>query len=69
MGVEGPVVMRVRVSDAGCMEGADVTSAGDADLDEAALSWAENASYLPAVKDGKAVAGSLMFRVKFEIRD
>jgi TonB family protein len=70
MGVEGPVVLRVRVSDAGCMESANVVdSAGDADLDEAALSWAENASYLPGVKDGKAAAGSFVFRVKFEIRD
>lgn len=70
MGVEGPVVLRVRVSEAGCMESADVVgSAGDADLDESALAWAENASYLPAVKDGKAAAGSFLFKVKFEIVD
>jgi TonB family protein len=69
MSVEGPVVLRVRISETGCMQEAVlVMSSGAEDLDDAALLWAENARYIPASKDGKGVEGSFPFRVKFELQ-
>jgi TonB family protein len=69
MSVEGPVVLRVKISETGCMEQADlVGTSGSEDLDDAALLWAENAKYIPAAKGGQGVAGSFSFRVKFELK-
>lgn len=68
MDVQGPVLLRLRISEAGCMqEAAVVTSSGSEELDDAALLWVEHARYKPATKDGKAVEGSLELRVNFEL--
>jgi|GEM_PF-2486396 len=66
--VEGPVVVRVEVSAAGCMEKAEiVTSSGAEELDEAALLLAELYNYVPGVKGGKPVGGSLSFKIQFRL--
>jgi TonB family protein len=68
--VEGPVVVNAHINSAGCMESAEVAqSSGDETLDAAALQWTERGNFLPAVKDGTPVAGTLRFRLKFELRD
>ena len=68
--VEGPVVVRVKVSATGCMERAEVTGSSGADeLDEAALLLAEQYSYLPAAKDGKAISASMPFKIQFRLND
>lgn len=70
MGVEGPVTMRLHISATGCMEQGDVVqTSGADDLDDAALLWAETATYLPAAKGRKGVAESFLFRVVFMIKE
>jgi periplasmic protein TonB len=69
-GVQGPVNLRVEISETGCLQRVELArSSGSDDLDDAAMLWAERASYTPGEKDKKAVAGSFTFRVKFELQD
>ena len=68
--VEGAVVLRVRVSETGCMQSAEIVrTSGYVPLDESALVYAENARYKPAVKDGKPVPGEFMFKIGFQLAD
>jgi TonB family protein len=68
--VQGPVTLKAQITEFGCMESAEVSvSSGDETLDDAGLQWGERAKFLPAVKDGKAMAGTLSFRVNFELKD
>ncbi len=69
-GAEGTIMLEVAISETGCMQHAQVIGTSGVDeLDEAALRWAENARFVPAEKDHKPVAGSMKFRMKFELRD
>jgi TonB family protein len=68
--VEGAVVLRVRVSETGCMQSADIVrTSGFVPLDESALVYAEHARYKPAVKDGKPAPGEFMFKIDFRLAD
>jgi TonB family protein len=66
--VQGAVTLRAAISETGCIQRAEVVgTSGVAELDEGALSLAMAGSYAPgAGADGKPVAGTMMFRVKFE---
>jgi TonB family protein len=65
--LEGAVTLRVSISATGCIERAEIAgTSGVAELDEGALNLAMAGSYVPAAAGGKAVPGTLMFRVKFE---
>lgn len=67
-GVEGLVVLSVKVNSFGCvMEAAVVGSSGSDEFDEAALKWVETASFLPAEKDGKPVDGVGPVAVDFKL--
>jgi len=67
-GVEGLVVLSVKVNSSGCaMEAAVLVSSGSNELDEAALSWVETASFLPAEKGGKPVEGTGPVAVNFSL--
>jgi TonB family protein len=68
LGVEGLVVLSVKVNSYGCaVETAVAESSGSDELDEAALRWVETASFLPAEKDGKAVDGTGQVAVNFRL--
>jgi TonB family protein len=68
LAIEGLVVLSITVNSSGCgVEAAVVGSSGADELDEAALSWFETASFLPAEKDGKAVDGSFEMAVNFKL--
>lgn len=67
--LEGEVIVRAKVDAAGCLqEAAVVQSSGVPDLDQAALSWTQQARFLPAEHDHKAVEGSFAFMVRFTLR-
>jgi TonB family protein len=67
--VEGVVIVRVELSEKGCMQSGEVTtSSGVAELDDAALLWAERAQFLPVVKAGKGEPSQFSFRVNFELK-
>ena len=67
--IQGAPVVRASVSDTGCVLKVEIAStSGSAALDSAALNLALLGRYLPALKDGKAAPGTLLFRVKFELR-
>jgi hypothetical protein len=69
-GLEGAVVVAVKVSMTGCVKQLAVSgSSGAENLDEAALRYAETLSFLPAVNDGKPIAGHTVFRVRFALRE
>jgi len=69
-GLEGAVVVAVKVSMTGCVEQLAISgSSGAETLDEAALRYAETLSFLPAVNDGKPIAGQTVFRVRFALRE
>lgn len=56
-GIEGTVVLRIRVSATGCATAMAIgASSGSGQLDRAALRWEEVASYLPAERHGRAVS-------------
>jgi TonB family protein len=66
--MEGRVVVHLSVSETGCMERAEIeTSSGADELDEAALTFAERARFVPAEKNGKASAGEFSFAVQFRL--
>jgi TonB family protein len=69
--VEGSVTLRATISETGCIQRAEVVgTSGVAELDEGALKLAMAGKYVPAAGPGdKGVAGSMMFRIKFEQPD
>jgi TonB family protein len=70
MEVEGTVHVRAQISNTGCMEYAEVAKTSGVDaLDEAALTWTERTGFHPAGKDGKAIADTMRFAVKFDLQD
>lgn len=67
---EGTVIVAVRVSEAGCGVALGVSgSSGSVQLDDAALRFAETFEFLPAEKDGKAIAAVKEFKVVFALKD
>jgi serine protease Do len=67
--VEGTVVLTLRIDATGCVTEAGISgSSGSEELDNAALSWVETASFLPAERDGKAVASEKPLAVNFRLR-
>lgn len=69
-GEEGAVVLRLRISDKGCVRaGAIVVHSGFDELDSAALRWMETAQYSPGFADGRAVAGETPIKVVFRLED
>lgn len=69
-GEEGIVVIFVTISTQGrCSDAEIVSSSGYSRLDNAALKWAKEADYQPALEeDGTAVESPLRLRVPFELR-
>jgi TonB family protein len=66
--VSGDIVVGVEVSAMGCAESAKVAiSSGVKELDEAALKLAMDGHYVPAAQGDKAVPGSFVFRVRFQL--
>lgn len=67
-GVEGTVVLKLTVGVDGAPADVRVSkSSGHAALDEAAVAHVRRTRFAPALKDGKAVAMSITFRVKFHL--
>ena len=67
-GVEGYVILSLKINSSGCAtEMAVAESSGSVDLDAAALSWVDTASFLPGEKDGKHVDGTTRFAVAFKL--
>jgi TonB family protein len=67
-GVEGLVVISVKVNSSGCgVEAAVAVSSGSNELDDAALSWVETASFLPAEKDAKPIDGVTLAAINFTL--
>ena len=70
MGIEGTVVVNIIVSDTGCVtHGQVVQSSGVPQLDRAALTWVQKASFLPADKDHHAVAYQGNLPVNYRLQD
>jgi TonB family protein len=68
--IEGAVNVRVSISETGCVtQAAIAATSGASNLDVAALQLAMAGSYRPGMKDGKPLAGSLTYRIKFELRE
>jgi TonB family protein len=69
-GDEGTVVLRLRISNKGCVEaGAIVVHSGFDELDSAALRWMETAEYSPGFADGRAIAGETSIKVVFKMEN
>lgn len=67
--LEGDVTVRVEISRTGCVLSAEVTgTSGARDLDQGALDLAMAGRYVPASVAGKAKAGELTYRIRFETR-
>ena len=67
---EGSVTVKAWVSATGCVQQASVyTSSGVAELDEAAMRWTQQARFRPAERDHQPADGSLLFAVKFQLRN
>jgi TonB family protein len=71
MGFEGLVLLKLSISDTGCLERVEVwKSSGVAELDKAAMQWAvEGGTYLPAEKDQKAVSSSINLPFRFALQE
>jgi TonB family protein len=69
MGFEGSVLLKLWISDTGCLERVEVwRSSGVTELDKAAMQWAqEGTTYLPAEKDQKAVSSSIKLPFRFAL--
>jgi TonB family protein len=66
----GNVRLRIAVSAGGCPTRAEVLgSSGSAELDAAAIGWAEVASFTPAVDHGRPLAVDAVVRVSFALGD
>lgn len=56
-GIEGKVLVRIRIDSSGCVAARLVVGSSGSDaLDQAALRWIETATYLPAERNGHAIA-------------
>jgi TonB family protein len=67
-GVEGLVVLSVKVNSTGCvLEAAVAGSSGADQFDQAALKWVETASFLPAEKGGKPIEAATSIAVAFKL--
>ena len=63
----GEVVLKVEVAADGTASGVTVDrSSGHVDLDDAAMEAARQWKFVPAYKDGKAVAGKVRVPVRFD---
>ncbi len=63
----GTSVIAIAVDARGAFGNATIqSSSGNAALDVLALQMAKNAEYAPATRDCRAVAGTMLFRVKFQ---
>jgi TonB family protein len=69
-GEQGMIGLVVRLDRRGCPVSAQVrASSGFKRLDQAALKWALDASYVPALDNGDAIETSLPLRVRFNLLD
>jgi TonB family protein len=69
-GDEGAVVLRLKISDKGCVRsGAILVHSGFHELDAAALQWMETAEYSPGFENGRSVAGLTSIKVLFKLED
>ncbi len=67
-GIEGTVVLSLKVNAAGCVTDIGVAGSSGSDaLDDAAMSWVETAAFLPGEKDGNAADTSSPLIVRFEL--
>lgn len=67
-GIEGTVVLRLTVMENGRPTNVTVArSSGHAALDQAALGHVKRARFKPALRDGRPVAMTITFRVKFRL--
>src|SRR5262249_24117004 len=67
---EGSVTLKAWVSATGCVQQASVyKSSGVAELDDAAMRWSQQARFRPAERDHQAAEGTLLFAVKFQLRN
>jgi len=65
---EGAIVVRARVSAAGCAtDFALVVSSGYPDLDAAAIRLSEESRFAAATEDGQPAAGEVTFKIRFNI--
>jgi TonB family protein len=63
-------MVKIKINTSGCVVAlAVIGSSGSAALDQAALRWAESASYLPAEHDGHAVPYAAKQPVNFALSD
>jgi TonB family protein len=70
LGVEGTVVLNVRVAASGCVVASAVRSSSGAEqLDRAAQEWIENVSYLPAENHQQAIESFAPVAVAFKLED
>jgi len=70
LGVEGFVILSVKVDSSGCATAVAVAgSSGYDGFDEAALKWIDTASFLPAEKDGKAIEAVTPLAVAFKLNE
>lgn len=68
-GVEGLVVLSIKVARSGCeTEAAVAGSSGSDDFDDAALRWVETATFLPAEKDGQPTDSVMRLGVAFALQ-
>jgi serine protease Do len=68
-GVQGLVVLSVRVNASGCpTEAAVVASSGSDELDAAALQWVDTAAFLPAERDGKPIEAAGPVAIDFKLQ-
>jgi len=69
-GVEGTVMLEILIDEHGCVQRRVVVgSSGSDELDEAAVRWVETASFLPAEKDGHAVAYTATLPMNFALNN
>ncbi len=69
-GEQGSVVLRARIVASGCApEVAVVVHSGVPSLDTAALQWFESAQFSPATEHGVPIESSLVWKVRFVLKD
>ena len=69
-GEEGAVILRLRIARSGCMTAAAIAMhSGIADLDGAALQWAEASRFAPASSNGRAIDSELSLKLVFKIEE
>jgi len=67
-GLEGSVMLSLKIDGTGCVtEAAIAGSSGSDEFDEAALTWAETAAFVPGERDGKPIATTALLPVAFKL--